>query len=202
MRSAILSITALLLVSASTGCGSGLKSKNVRTLQLGQTTEKQIRGMFGKPKVVDARSDGTGRTLMLRNDHVGGAMIAFYRLADIRYLTVDLLNDRLRGYLFASTAGGDATKINKAALAALQAGMTRDEVLRLLGEPAGRALPGTILDDYKDAFGPRVAEISAWTMVEGATGVMWGNVTVRLLLVKFDASGRVVETATRAVRQS
>jgi outer membrane protein assembly factor BamE (lipoprotein component of BamABCDE complex) len=202
MRSWIVCLVSLVALSAATGCGSKLKKDKVRTLQLGQTSEQQVRSMFGKPKVTDARSDGTGVTHLLRYDHVGGAAIAFYRIADVRYLVVDLHNDRLRGYLFASTNGGDSTKINKAAVASVQKGVTtRDDALRLLGEPAGRALPGTVVDDYKDAFGPGVTEIWAWTMVEGANGMMWSSVTVRLLMLKFDASGRVIETASRALKQ-
>jgi hypothetical protein len=38
-------------------------------------------------------------------------------------------------------------------------------------------------------------------MVEGANAMMWQDVTARLLLVKLDGAGRVVETATRAVQR-
>jgi hypothetical protein len=196
----IVMLACAMVLAGATGCGSGLKSKNVRTLQLGQTTEAQVRKMFGKPDMQEDRSDATGTGRIFRYDHVGGAVIALYRVADVRYLAVEVHNGRVRGWLFGSTAPGDSTKIREAAVPQVVKGQSRDDVARLLGEPAGRALKGCLIVDYKDEFGPAVEEIWAWFGIKGASGAFWSQVKGRLYMVKFDGQGRVVETLNRAMR--
>lgn len=203
MRRAVPSIAFAVLLAWATGCGGPtLTKQNVRTLRLGQTAESQVRATFGKPTLAEERSDGasTGKLLQYRLSD-GGVTIIGYRNVDMRLLVAEFFDDRLHAWLYFSTAGEDATKIRASAVPQLFKGRTtRDEALRLLGEPAGRALRGSRVPDYRAEFGPGVEEIWAWTAVDGAHGWAGQAVAARLLLVKFDAAGRVVDTVKRSLK--
>ena len=192
-----------LVLALSAGCANmKLTSGNTRRLQLGQTTEAQARGVFGKPQKVEERSDAGGASKLIRWLFNSGARSNIgYNMVDLRFLDVDFFNDRARAWLYVSTAPKDSTKIRSSALPLVVKGRTtRDEVLRLLGEPAGRALRGTLIPDYASEFGPGVTEIWQWAAVDGSSGWFVRNYSVRVLLVKFDASGRVVDTITRTIK--
>ena len=203
MRCAIWCVVGVLL-AMSTGCAeSKLTRANVRKVQLGQTTEGQLVATFGKPDLSEERSGSAGTSKLMRwRLNSGGDSMFGYRSMDLRYLVADAYNGRVRSWMFVSTAEGDATKIRSSAVPQVVNGQsTRDDVLRLLGEPTGRALRGTLIEDYGVEFTPGVTEIWAWATVDNARGWVGGkDLAVRILLVKFEASGRVVGTITRAIK--
>lgn len=193
-----------LLLASSTGCaGSKLTSANARRIQLGQTTESQLIATFGKPDLTEERSGSAGTDKLMRWSLVsGGNRFFVYRSMDLRYLVIDTYNGRVRSWMFVSSADGDSTKIRSSAAPQAVKGQTmREEVLRLLGEPAGRSLRGTRIEEYASEFSPGVTEIWSWAAVDNARGWVAGSdLAIRVLLVKFDASGRVVDTITRAIK--
>jgi hypothetical protein len=197
------SLLCVVVLASAAGCaGPKLTSRNARRLQLGQTTEPQIRATFGKPGLTDERSDGSGVSRVVEYRLVsGGIDLIGYRDLDLRFLVADVYNGRVRGWMFVSSDKDDPTRIRRSALPQIVSGRTtRDEVLGLLGEPAGRALPGTRIEDFQGEFVPGVQEIWAWTAVFGAHDWYVKPLVARILLVKFDASGRVVQTVTREMQ--
>ena len=203
MRRAVASLPLAVLLAWATGCGGPtLTKQNVRTLRIGQTTESQVRATFGKPTVAEERSDGASTAKLLQYKlSDGGVTIIGYRSVDMRLLVAEIFDDRLHAWLYFSTAGKDATKIRASAVPQLVKGSTtRDEALRLLGEPAGQARRGTRVPDYHAEFGRGVGEICAWTAIDGAHGWYGQAVAARLLLVKFDAAGRVVDVVNRSMK--
>ena len=199
MRPLIVPLACVLLTACATGCGSRLNTKNVRTFRLGQTTDADLRAAFGKPDVTDERGDATGVSRVMRWRGEPGTP-GFTNLNDVRLLVAETYNGRLRGWIFASTApGGERSRFRESNVPRVVKGQTtREEALRLLGEPAGRALRGSLVPDYRDEFGPGVEEIWAWFSVAGS--VFKNEVNVREVLVKFDASGRVVDLVNRALK--
>lgn len=199
MRRPVLLYTCAMCLAFAAGCGSRLNNTNVRTFRLGQTTESDLRAKFGKPGLTEDRSDAAGTRRVMRWTGDPGTP-TMGSLRDVRFLVAETLNGRLSGWIFASTApGAGRTKFNEANVPQIVKGQTtREDALRLLGEPAGRATRGSLIPDYKDEFGPGVAEVWAWI---GAKGQFFKNeIAVRELLVKFDASGRVVDVVNRTLR--
>jgi hypothetical protein len=192
-------VAGFVLLALATGCGSRLNHTNVRTFRLGQTTEGDLRAKFGKPDLTEDRSEGSGTRRVMRWTGDPGTP-TMGSLRDVRFLVAETRNGRMSGWIFASTApGAGRTKFNEANVPKIVKGQTtRDDALRLLGEPAGRALRGTLIPDYKDEFAPGVEEVWAWL---GAKGNFFKNeIAVRELLVKFDGSGRVVDFVNRTLR--
>jgi outer membrane protein assembly factor BamE (lipoprotein component of BamABCDE complex) len=203
MARPIPSLVCMVLVACAAGCaGPKLTGHNARRLQLGQTGEPQIRAIFGKPAQTDERSDGSGVSRVVEYRLVeGGIDLIGFRDLEVRFLAADVFNGRLRGWVYVSSDDDAPTRIRRSAVPQIESGRTtRDEVLGLLGEPAGRALPGTRIEDYQGEFGPGVQEIWAWTAVVGAHDWYVKPLVARILLVKFDASGRVVQTVTREMQ--
>ena len=198
MRSLIASLACVLVLTVATGCGTRLNKKHVRKFQLGQTPESSLHSAFGKPDVTDDRSDGTGVSRVMKWSGRGPDQL-FFKIPDVRVLIAESHNSRLRAWMYASSApGAEGTKIRKDAVPQIVKGQTtREEVVRLLGEPAGKALRGTLMADYQREFGPGVDQIWGWVNFEGSV-FLGADVTVRILLVKFDASGRVVDTIMRS----
>ena len=181
------------------GCGSRLTHTNVHTFRLGETTEKDLRDKFGKPDMAEERGDGAGLSRTMRWRGEPGTP-GFGSLNDIRYLVAETYNGRLRAWLFASSApGAGRSKFNEANVSRLVEGQTtREQAAQLLGDPAGKAIRGTLIPDYRNEFGPNIAEIWAWIGIRGKA--FSNEVTLRMHLVKFDTSGRVVESATRTFK--
>ena len=190
----------LLLLLATTGCGSRLNADNLSSFRLGQTTEADVRAAFGKPDMTDERSDGAGVSRVMRWSGEPGTP-TFSAVRDLRILVAETYNDRLRGWIFASSApGADGTKFRRSNVPRIAKGQTtRDEAVRLLGRPAGRASRGSLIPDYKDEFGPGVDEIWAWVHIDNG-GAFNGEIIVGELLVKFDASGRVVDVVNSTLK--
>lgn len=190
----------VLLLAAATGCGSRLNAGNVRLFRLGQTTEADVRAALGKPDVTDERSDGAGVSRVMRWVGEPGTP-TFSAVRDLRVLVAETYNDRLRGWIFASSApGADGSKFRRSNVPRIVKGQTtRDDAVRLLGQPAGRGARGSLIPDYKDEFGPGVEEIWAWVHIDNG-GPFNGEVSVGELLVKFDAAGRVVDLVNRTLK--
>ena len=204
MKRSIVLFASVALLACSGGCRtSKLTSANVRRLQLGQTTAAQALAAFGEPSGVAERSGAEGASKVINWEFSPGPQPKYvYRRFDLRYLAADFYNDRVRAWVYLSTARKDPTSIRSSAVPQVVKGQTtREEVLRLLGEPAGRALRGTTLADYAGEFDAGVTEIWQWGAIDGAAGWTPLRMAVRMLLVKFDGSGRVLGVAQRTVKR-
>ena len=195
LRRACLLFLSLLAVAPSIGCASKLQAANLNQLHVGDTSEAELRQTFGKPDNIDTLSDGSGTSQMLSFHHQGGTGFLVWQAVDARVLIAELQNDRLRGYIFAGTRGDNETKIDPMALQKLQVGVTRrGDVAKLLGEPVGKAVPGTRMENFKGLFTPGVVEVWAWTNVTGSNGIVFQKVRNHSFFVKFDSAGRVAGT--------
>lgn len=191
---------AWVLLACTAGCGSRLNTSNVRGFQLGQTTDQDLRDRFGKPDLTDERRDATGVSRVMKWEGVPGTP-TLGNLRDLRLLYAETYNGRLRGWIFASSApGAERTRFREANVPKVVKGQTtRNEAIRLLGEPVGRALRGCLVPDYVNEFGPGVEEIWAWFGIRG--GTVGSSLTVREFLVKFDGSGRALDVVNRSIRR-
>jgi hypothetical protein len=186
---------AYVLLACAAGCGSRLNAGNVRSFQLGQTTDQDLRARFGKPDMTDERRDATGVSRLMKWEGTPGTP-TLGTLRDLRVLYAETYNGRLRGWIFASSApGAGRTRFRESNIPKVVKGQTtRDEAVRLLGEPVGRALRGCLIPDYQAEFGPGVEEIWAWFAIRGGS-----NLTVREFQVKFDGSGRALDVVNRSI---
>lgn len=126
-----------LLVCLLSACATGPQRHSftdTAPLVLGKTTPEECRVLFGDPRSTRAETGGEGR-------------IEFYRYirtsdrgakAFSRALYVEFKDGVLNGYFSASSFPSDRSSFSTANLAKIEwAASTKDEVLQLLGKPAG-----------------------------------------------------------------
>lgn len=183
---------ALLALAACRSSGPRFDAAGARSLAIGVTTSAELRARFGEP---DARRDE--RTPEL------ASIVQHYRFArgdaaggEARSLAVELVEGRVRGWLFESSFDADSTDFDLEASAALEVGRTtREDALALLGPPAGAmelpsALARALLGE-RSAAGAR--EVLAWRHTRLRRELVLLRSSTRTLALAFDAEGLLVQ---------
>jgi hypothetical protein len=134
-----------LLVCLLSACATGPQRHSftdTAALVLGKTTPEECRVLFGDPKSTHADTGGEGRTetyLYIRTSNRGSRTFA-------RALSVEFKDGALNGYFSSSSFPADRSTFSSANLAKIKwAASTKDEVLNLLGKPAGTSRCPTTL---------------------------------------------------------
>jgi len=176
------------------GCasvGQQFDQTKVPGLQIGTMHDTDYRGVFGEPQNVTKESgtDGTFETATYTYAH------ADLSSARARQLILEFRDGVLNGYNYVSSFDEDKTSANSAAAASIQrAASTRDDVLRLMGPPSGKARTPTRMEGFVKADKPGVFEIWVWAAFDvvhtfGDNKAPGSNVIV----VGFDPLGTVGE---------
>lgn len=187
-----LASAALLALAACQSTDASFDAAGARALQVGVTTSAELRARFGEP---DARQ--SERTAEL------ASIVQHYRFArgstaggEAKSLAVELVDGRVRGWLFDSSFEADSTDFDLEASGALELGRTtRAEALALLGPPSGEMrLPSALA---RALLGERVAsgaqEVLAWRHTTLQRELVLLRSSARTLALAFDAEGLLVQ---------
>jgi outer membrane protein assembly factor BamE (lipoprotein component of BamABCDE complex) len=194
----------LIAVSVLSGCasvGHDFKTANVSSLQLGQTRDTEYQAMFGKPSahLITKNSDGSF-----------DAVRYVYAYADMgsaraRALEMEFRNGVLNAYNYVSSFDKDKTSVTADQMQKIERGVSKkDEVLRILGNPCGKALCPCYLAPFKDKCG-KGTEIWTWTAMEKLStfGHAFGGDQIQssTLIVAFDKAGVVTEVESEQTKK-
>jgi len=192
-KSAVLLLT-LMAACLSSGCatvGKSFNHENVQKLDLGQLKSAEYRSMFGEPRSVNKTSNTNGEYEAVRYIYA----YADLGTATARVLDLEFRNGLLNAYVYVSGFSEDKTTVDRALVNEVKAGQAKEEVLRKLGKPSGKALSPCLLVDYKDKF-KTGSEIWSWQTVNKLATLGSNPTEQTSVYVVFDAGGKVVETLT------
>jgi hypothetical protein len=184
------------------GCvsiGESFKTGGVQGLELGQLRSSDYAAIFGKPTYVVRTNTANGEYEV---DRYGYAR-ANPGNSSVRMLDLEFKNGGLNAFYYLSSFSEDETKADSDSAKKLAAGQTKEEVLRIMGRPAGKALCPTTLVDFKEQFGKvrNGTEIWAWCYIKRL--VTFGNTPNEstTIYVVFDTNGKVVDAVKVEGRQ-
>jgi len=184
-------VSALLYAGGCARVGQQFDQTKVPGLEIGKMHDTDYRGVFGEPQNVTRESgnDGAFETATYTYAH------ANLSSARARQLILEFRNGVLNGFNYVSSFDEDRTSANGAAAASIQRTVsTKDDVLRLMGPPSGKARTPTHMEGFVRADKPGVFEIWAWVAFDvvhtfGDNKSPGSNVIV----VGFDPLGTVSE---------
>jgi hypothetical protein len=189
MRIALASTCAALLLAAC--AGTDFVRPTPDQLRLGATTKEDVLKQFGDP-----RSKGSAIVSGESVDSVSYAYAAVGAEAyspgvtGARSVEFVFWKDRLVGHQFNSSMKADATYFPKDKAAQVKQGMTRQQVLQLMGEPSGRAVYPVISERDGEGLLYQYVEVRGFTPHQ------------RKLVVELDAQGRVTKSTFSAQGES
>ena len=189
MHIALASICAVLLLTAC--AGTDFVRPTDAQLRLGATTKEEVLKQFGDP-----RSKGSAIVSGESVDSMSYAYAAFGAephspgVTGARSIEFVFWKDKLVAHQFNSSMKADATYFPKDNAAQVKQGMTRQQVLQLMGEPSGRAIFPVISERDGDGMLYQYVEVRGFTP------------HLRKLVVELDAQGRVKKSTFSAQGES
>jgi outer membrane protein assembly factor BamE (lipoprotein component of BamABCDE complex) len=147
------------LLSGCASVGRDFKYQNTTALELQKTRNSEYQTMFGKPSSIEVKDTGDGKFELVRY---------LYAFADLgsarsRLLDLEFRDGLLNSYQYLSSFDKDKTTTNAELLKEIKRGESKKEdAIRILGQPHGRALCPTQRVDFKDKCG-QGAEVWVWT---------------------------------------
>ena len=195
-NSGLKTIIVLLLALLGGGCasvGADFSYKGPASLRLGQTNAADCSSMFGTPKSTTAKKTADGDFEEALYVHAYADM----GTARARSLSLEFRNGLLNAYNFVSSFDEDKTNVNADGFKDIKRGQsTKADVLRLLGEPQGKALAPSENADFKEKL-KKGAEAWGWTAIGKLStfGHVYGGAqaTTLSMYVVFDANGVVTD---------
>lgn len=194
------SIVALALLAVAGGC----RSKPAQTfdaggLQLGKSLVSSYAPILGEPSSRTSSNDEVGTREVRTFEPRGTVKLVNSAAPELRIAIMESLNDRLEAFVLLGPLREDRTPITPMLVNdEIVIGQTMEtDLVRRLGEPIGRALPGTRLFESKQDASSRVVERLIWAdYADGRRGLWRHELNLKLLLVDLDASRRVVNNST------
>lgn len=176
------------LLAAMTACSAGrdFARPDAGTLELGKTTEQQIRDRFGEPR--------SGRSVTINDKHVKlltynyAEAYPYVQKVPTRTMSYAFHEDRLVEHLFISSFDGDKTNFDDSMMGQVVRGKTtRAQVLELLGRPAGMAIHPVVKETDQLAYTYNYVRVDRPPFQRV-------TITRKQAMIIFDAQGLVVET--------
>lgn len=178
-------LAGLVLLAAACSTETGLKRPEPGTLQLGKTTEADIRSRFGEPRGAATRliNDRPLKTL----SYSYAESPADVQVVPVRVMVFMLAEDVLVGYQYLSSFAADATDFDEARVGRIQRGQTTArQLVDLIGTPGGE-----YIHPLAKVKGGR-AYVYGYSRTENAGS---GKLTTstKTLVVNFDPTGVVID---------
>ncbi|MGE9295557.1 MAG: hypothetical protein ACQKBV_04645 [Puniceicoccales bacterium] len=188
----ILAVAALVLGGCVTTKGTDFDFTAVNSLKLGETTPEQAEKIFGKPKAEKEISNDFNDYLLYQ--YVFAEIVPGKpNDSNARVMALEFLDGKLNGYTYGSTWENDLGPRNSAARSQVnRQSSTREDVIRLMGQPDGKAYYNTTLNSFEEGSGDEIWLYEQEVRVDGDD-----TVVDETILVGFDRDG-VVDTVTTA----
>jgi hypothetical protein len=168
------------------------------SLQLGQTKSSETQAKLGEPYASSVKTTGDGSFQEDRYLYAFANMSA----AQSRLLDLEFRNGVLNAYYFVSSFDNDKTAVNAEGFPQIKSGESKKaDVLRILGEPHGKALKPSEHVDFKDRVSKGV-EVWVWMAMGSLStfGHVYGGqqVSSTTIYVTFNADGMVTNIETQS----
>jgi hypothetical protein len=194
----------MLLMLVVTGCASAGHHFNYAaadSLELGQLQSSEYRKVFGeKPTALLTRTTSDGKFEIARYTYAYADMST----AESRVLILEFKDGNLNAFEHLSSFNCDKTAALVDDADQIKEGLsTKDDILRILGKPNGKAKCPSLLQDFKSLCDKGVEvwnwqamkKLSTWVAAYGG-----GRAKVNSISVVFDANGIVLEIETNEAR--
>jgi len=152
-------------------------------------TATEADSLFGKPTHLVTKTTTEGNFQIYKYDFAQANLAA----VNTRVLLLEFKEGKLNGYFSWSSFSKDKSHFDSSAEAKLKTGVgkfTKDDVLALLGQPEGKALCPSIINDFKDKC-EKNTEVWGWYMSDNISLWVRRDVKSAQLVVSFDSSGKV-----------
>ena len=187
MRRALTSMLVAVMVSM-VGCSSGtdFKRPDPTTLQLGKTTEREIRERFGEPRREGSLIRNEKRVKTLSYSYAEAA--PYVEKVSARAATFSLYEGTLVGHDYSSSFSDDKTNFEDSSVDRIKNGKTTSaQVIDLLGTPTGEFIyPLAKLQDGR-------AYVYSYSRTDKGPFGSSLRIQQKTLVVNIDASGLVVD---------
>jgi hypothetical protein len=137
-----------LLVCSCVSVGKKFELPDATRLRIGELTPTEAHATFGNPAGIEKKMTSNGNFEMY--GYAYGNM--GFSKANVRLMTLEFKNGKLNGYSLGSTFEKDKTLADLSKAAEIKAGigrLTKEDVIRIAGQPNGRYLCPTLWEDYK-----------------------------------------------------
>jgi hypothetical protein len=192
----LLFIISSIVISGCASAGHDFKYDGPASLHLGQTRGSDFQALFGKPASVTTKKSSDGEFEV--NSYVYAH--ADMGTAKARALTLESRNGVLNAYQFVSSFDKDKTSVTPDQLKQIQRGVsTKDDVLKVVGEPHGKALCPSSLGEFKDRCS-KGTEVWVWTMMMPMVTFGSHQPQIASIFVTFDEKG--IATELESVEQN
>jgi hypothetical protein len=185
-----------LLAGGCASVGGDFTYSGPGSIKLGQTKSSEYEALFGSPYSATVKTTAQGKFDEVRYLYAYANMAS----AQSRLLDLEFRNGLLNAYYFLSSFDHDKTLIQADGFSQIKKGeSTKADVMRLLGEPHGKAVSPTEHMDFKDRAA-KGAEVWVWTAMGSVStfGAAYGGqkVTSSSIYLVFDANGVVTDIET------
>lgn len=171
------------------GCESNLSAAKVEKLQMRQTTEEQMKAIFGDPDASGLLNSKDGSSCYYR--YYSFENHGPFFPADMKSLMVEMRDNRMNGYVYCSSADKDVTRFDASAVTKIKSGTsTRDDVTQLLGPPAGHVLLPSLVKEVNEVSKPDTQEVWVYTSGDELRLSPWNRSSVQMGFIAFDKQGR------------
>jgi hypothetical protein len=181
----VLALVGLGLLAAACSTEKVLKRPEPGTLELGKTTEAEIRSRFGEPRGVATRLINDWPVKTLSYSHADSPVDV--QTVPVRVLVCMFSNDILVGYHYLSSFPTDSTDFDEARVGRIQRGQTTaKQVVELMGPPGGE-----YIYPLAKIRGGR-AYVYGYSRTENVPGGKLTS-TTKTLVINMDAPGVVTD---------
>lgn len=185
-----IAILGTLLLAA--GCGApNLTVAKIGRMQMQQTTEEQMKELFGDPD----------RSGLLNSTEISSCVYRYYEhdanpspfvKPDLASLMVEMRDNRLIGYVFMTTRKSEATHFDEVAAKTLKPGQfDKDSVAKLLGPPAGHVLTPSLIKEVRQISDKNTKDVWVYTAGDQLMPDGGGPGAIKMLFIAFDSAGRM-----------
>lgn len=189
----VLLMSLICLLCGCASVGKDFKYQSTASLELGKTSSTSYQTMFGKPNAVELKDTSDGHFELVRYLYAHANLGS----ARSRLLDLEFRGGSLNAYHYLSSFDNDKTEVDIAQLKRIVRGTTKkDEVLKILGTPHGKARCPTQNADFKEKCS-KGTEVWVWTaMAKLSTfGAAFGGdqVSMHNVFIVFDKDDVVTE---------
>ncbi len=181
-------LSAMLLLAGCASVGKSFKYKNIGILQIGTTTQDDAVNNFGEPYKTESIENSDGEYEIMRYIYGFGTLAS----SAARVLFLEFKGGVLNAYIYVSGFDEDATIFDEEAAREVKTkAATKAEVKQSLGEPSGKAIYPTTLEDFKtDKKG--VSESWVWAYTSKSKGVSVKSIKSKIAHIYFDKNGKIL----------
>lgn len=195
MKNLILNSTSIILLLVVSGCASSGKMfnyQNRNSLEIGKTTSAQAIQLVGTTKQIGTTSNKNGNFRVLKYVYAYATPSG----AAARVLFLEFKNDTLNAQIYNSGFKEDKTSFNIDEAAKIKINeSTKEDVLKLLGQPTGRAICPSTMGDFANKC-EKAFEVWAWIYTAKSAGYDTSTIISETLIISFDENGIASDFAT------